>query len=242
MFGKEPVKLVDWSIWITGAALVLGVGSVLGFRLGLFGHLPALLGVAIATLIALASLPVSGYAVYTTMRSALGLDPRAAAALGAALLFVLLPFNGLHQFRSHPVLNDISTDLTDPPVFTAAASLRSGNDNPVAEKPAKPEQQKAFYKELGPIVLDLDTAAAFDRVVAEMAVMGWKISARDADAGTVEAVVTTMALGFKDDVVVRLRPEGAGTRIDMRSASRLGRSDFGANARRIKAFFAALES
>ena len=70
--------------------------------------------------------------------------------------------------------------------------------------------------------------------------MGWKIVAADSTAGRIEATATTPWFGFKDDVVVRVRPEGSGSRIDVRSVSRVGQSDVGTNARRIRAYLADL--
>ena len=66
--------------------------------------------------------------------------------------------------------------------------------------------------------------------------LGWEIIAQDEQAGTLEAVDTTTIMGFKDDIVIRISREGDSSIIDLRSVSRVGVSDLGANAKRIRAF------
>jgi uncharacterized protein (DUF1499 family) len=72
--------------------------------------------------------------------------------------------------------------------------------------------------------------------------MGWELVASDSAAGRIEATATTPWFGFKDDVVVRVRPDGSGSRIDVRSVSRVGKSDVGANAKRIRTYLADIAS
>ena len=85
-------------------------------------------------------------------------------------------------------------------------------------------------------------AASRARAAETAAGYGWEITARDESAGTIEAIATTRWFGFKDDVVIRVGASGTGSRVDMRSKSRLGRSDAGANAQRIQEFLQALQS
>jgi uncharacterized protein (DUF1499 family) len=70
--------------------------------------------------------------------------------------------------------------------------------------------------------------------------LGWEVVASDAATGRIEATATSRWFGFKDDVVVRIRPEGAGSRVDVRSMSRVGVGDLGANAERVREFLAKL--
>ena len=72
--------------------------------------------------------------------------------------------------------------------------------------------------------------------------MGWTIVAADDAAGRIEASDRSRWFGFTDDIVVRITPSGSGSRIDLRSSSRLGRSDFGVNAARIETYLAALRA
>jgi uncharacterized protein (DUF1499 family) len=100
--------------------------------------------------------------------------------------------------------------------------------------------QRRGYPDLRPAELAAPPGAAFGRALAAARAMGWEVAAADSASGRVEATATTRWFGFKDDVVVRLRPAGAGTRVDVRSASRVGQSDVGANADRIRAYLGRL--
>ena len=106
--------------------------------------------------------------------------------------------------------------------------------------PAIAAQQKKAYPDLKPAVLGVPPAQAFDRAVDAAKKQGWEIVAAVPAAGRIEATDTTRWFGFKDDVVIRVRPEGAGSRVDVRSVSRVGRGDVGTNARRIRGFLDAL--
>ena len=91
-----------------------------------------------------------------------------------------------------------------------------------------------------PAVLAMPPARAFDRALEAAKRQGWEIVAAVPGEGRIEATDTTRWFGFKDDVVVRVRPDGAGSRVDVRSVSRVGRGDVGTNARRIRGFLDAL--
>lgn len=163
---------------------------------------------------------------------------RALAAIAVVLGLVAfgLPWNFRREARAVPPIHDISTDTDDPPLFVALAE-RAGATNPSAYGgPEIARQQKAAYPDLNPIVLPDPPARAFARVLEAVKSLGWEVAATDEQNGRVEATDTTKWYGFKDDVVIRIRPEGAGSRVDVRSVSRVGRSDVGANARRIRRF------
>jgi uncharacterized protein (DUF1499 family) len=99
--------------------------------------------------------------------------------------------------------------------------------------------QRAAYPDLRPLAVDRAPADAFDSALAAAREMGWQIIATDAALGRIEATASTPWFGFNDDVVIRVTSvEGGGSRIDIRSASRIGRGDLGANARRIRAYLA----
>jgi uncharacterized protein (DUF1499 family) len=141
-----------------------------------------------------------------------------------------------------PRIHDITTDTDDPPQFVALRAVREKSPNGPeygGEKIAR--QQKAGYPDIKPLMLGEPPARAFERALAAARSMGWEIVAAIAEEGRIEATATTRWLRFKDDVVLRITPAAAGSRIDMRSKSRLGRSDLGANAKRIRAYFSALE-
>jgi len=102
-------------------------------------------------------------------------------------------------------------------------------------------KQRDAYPDLEPIRLDAPPREAFARAVGAAGALGWKIVHRDAEAGRLEAVDVTRIFRFRDDVVVRVRPADGGSVVDLRSRSRVGRGDLGANAARIRAFRDRLE-
>ncbi|HET6602856.1 MAG TPA: DUF1499 domain-containing protein [Xanthomonadaceae bacterium] len=166
-----------------------------------------------------------------------------AIALLAGLAAAALPWQMLRTARAVPPIHDISTDTVDPPAFEDVLPLRADAPNPaVYEGEAIAQQQRAAYPEVQPLTLDDPPEAAFERALAAARDMGWEIVASDPERGRIEATATTFWFGFKDDVVVRVRPEGAGARVDVRSLSRVGRSDVGANAARIRAYLDKLET
>ena len=102
------------------------------------------------------------------------------------------------------------------------------------------EIQAEFYPDIQPATLDDPPAQAFDKALAAAEAQGWEIVAAVPDEGRIEATDTTFWFGFKDDVVIRLAADGAGTRLDIRSSSRVGMGDVGANAKRIRAYLESL--
>ena len=170
-----------------------------------------------------------------------GAAPLAVAlVIGAATAWV--PWNGLQTVRSLPFIHDITTDTVDPPVFVAVLPLRADAANP-PEYPGEEvaQQQREAYPEVQPILTELGAAEAFDRAEQVARELGWEIVVTVPQEGRIEATDTTFWFGFKDDVVIRVRPTAEGSRIDIRSKSRVGRSDVGANAARIRAFIAEFE-
>jgi len=153
----------------------------------------------------------------------------AALVLGAASAAV--PLDYLHRVKTLPYINDITTDPVRPPQFSP----------PQAYQSHFAELQQIGYPHLRPLELALPPKQAFARAAQTARDRGWEITALDESAGRIEAVVTTRWFGFKDDVAIRITPAGAGSRVDMRSKSRVGRSDAGANASRIQDFLARME-
>ena len=154
------------------------------------------------------------------------------------------PAQWLLQARAAPRINDVTTDTRRPPAMVVTQQMRKGAANPAAypgESAAAP--QRAAYPDIVPIVLTVAPAEAFKRVDRVAMALGWDVVARAPAEGRLEAVDTTDWFGLQDDIVVRVRAEGTtGSRVDIRSKSRLGESDFGANARRIREFMERLRA
>jgi uncharacterized protein (DUF1499 family) len=159
-----------------------------------------------------------------------------ALAIGVATAW--FPAQWLLQARAAPRINDITSDTARPPPMVVTQQMRKGAANP----PAYPGEaaaalQRAGYPDIVPIVLALSPAEAFKHVDRVAVALGWDVVARAPADGRLEAVAITDWFGLEYDIVVRIRAEGTtGSRIDIRSKSRLGESDFGANARRIREF------
>ena len=166
----------------------------------------------------------------------------AAPALLAGLVAVGVPFEYQRRGRAVPPIHDISTDLENPPTFDAIVPLRADAPNDLERNSEVTELQRHGYPDLAPVTLPIPLDQAFDRALAAAQEAGWQIVTADKSSGRIEATDTTRWFGFKDDVVVRLTPWGAGTRVDMRSVSRIGRSDIGTNARRIRQYLDRLQS
>lgn len=161
-------------------------------------------------------------------------------ALGIVIGLVTawIPWSWKQRAERVPPIHDISTDLSDPPAFEAILPLRADAPNPSEYGgDSIALQQQEGYPDLAPLTLDSPPEAVFLRALDAAREMGWEIVESDPDRGRIEATATTAWFGFKDDVVVRIRPEqGGGSRLDVRSVSRVGRSDVGTNARRIEEY------
>ncbi|MBI3246594.1 MAG: DUF1499 domain-containing protein [Deltaproteobacteria bacterium] len=169
-------------------------------------------------------------------RSGFGL---AACGLVVSLVVVVIPLRWFQQVQRVPFIHDISTDLENPPLFVAVLPLRVGAPNPAEYGgPEVAAQQRQGYPDLAPLFLQAPLPRAFEHALATARAMGWEIVVAEAGEGRIEATTTTFWFGFKDDVVVRVLPTGSGSRIDVRSVSRVGRSDVGTNAARITAYLA----
>ncbi len=164
--------------------------------------------------------------------------------LAAATLAAGFPVGWARSGQTVPSINDITTDPVDPPAFVDVLRHRAGSPNP-PEYPgaAVAAQQRTTWPDLGPLDTPADRARVHAAAREAMTRAGWRIVGDDAEAGRLEAIATTRWLRFKDDVVVRLRSRAeGGTRLDVRSKSRIGRSDFGTNARRIRDYLSAVRA
>jgi uncharacterized protein (DUF1499 family) len=171
----------------------------------------------------------------------------------------ILAFVGMGT-SPYPPIHDITTDTVSPPAFVAVVPLREAGkaaNPPGYECPPPPADgsrgrpcgsgataaaaQATAYPDIQPVVLAAAPPQAFDRALAAARAQGWEIVASVPEEGRIEATATTFWFGFKDDVVIRVTAADAGSRLDIRSKSRVGLGDVGANAKRIRAWAAAVE-
>ncbi len=146
------------------------------------------------------------------------------------------------QAKRLPPIHDISTDTVNPPRFTAVLPLRGSSANSTEYSAAVAAEQERAYPDIVPATFDVPPRQELQTAERVARAMGWQIVAVESDPLRIEATATTLLFGFKDDVVVRITPQGGGSRVDVRSLSRVGVSDIGANAARVRTFLAKLKA
>jgi uncharacterized protein (DUF1499 family) len=230
-----------WSERIAIFAIPIAIGAVLLARSGKADPAQAVALIVIAAILAMLALAVAGVGAIDIWRNGrTGLFRLLRTGLLALLVLAGPGWLAIEAGRL-PLLNDITTDLDDPPEFSrssAALAARNGHVPPVRD-PRERERQRVAYADLRPLVLDMEAEPAFRLVLEAAQKLRWRIIEQAAPGGRsgqgrIEAIAETTLLRFQDDITIRFRPTPAGTRVDIRSASRIGRHDFGANAKRIR--------
>jgi Protein of unknown function (DUF1499) len=238
-------KVAIWSAWIGWFALAVAVLSIIIVRSGLLEIVPALATFAAALIFAGLAIVLAFGGFVVIWRQGLGGLGRALLGLFLGLLLLAYPaYLGIRAMRL-PEIADVTTDTSNPPRFDVLARLRprGRNDYP---GPSAAALQRAAYPDVVPLELDVPTKTAYDAALALVTKRKWNVvdsrsptlTRRD---GVIEAVARTPIMGFRDDVVIRISPLGQGTRIDMRSASRFGNHDLGANASRVRSLLEDLD-
>lgn len=228
-----------WTLGLTSVAcVVVGAGGAWIHLLPPFwGFIITVMGVGIA----LAGVVTSLVGVHAT-RPHKNTHGRSHALKGLALSLVTV---GIVLFPATrvsnvPRINDISTDLDNPPIFVSQATLDANRSRDMTYPGSIfAQQQQQAYPDLASLVLEEEPGAAFDRVRAALVGMDrLEIVDENREEGRIEAVQTSALFHFADDIAVRVRPFEGGSRVDVRSKSRDGRGDMGVNARRIREIFA----
>jgi uncharacterized protein (DUF1499 family) len=238
---RLPGAVAAIALVLLAVAAVLVIGAGPAYRTGL---LP--LGDAFGTLRngVYTALAAAAAGVLTVLLALM--SRRWRPAIAGALVVVCaaglasVPYTHWQRAQTVPAIHDITTDTVDPPAFQALVAARERTPNAVdypGEQVAR--QQRAAYPDIVALRLRVPLPRVRDAAVAEVRARGWHLAA--ATDSVIEATATTRWFGFEDDVVIRLREEDGHVRVDMRSASRVGRSDVGANAARIRDFLGALE-
>jgi uncharacterized protein (DUF1499 family) len=215
------------AVLFVGGMLLVQIGAVtprIGFQLHGIGNLIGPIAVLLGIGALLTTRPATG-------KAGRGLA-LAALAIGASItvLFAI----GASSAGGHPI-NDITTSLDDPPGFVALTEEPANQGRDMAYPGAEfADQQKNLYPDLAPIEVTTSVPETVGRVKAAMEGFGWEVVRADPASGTVEAMETSRIFRFVDDVVVRVRPTDHGSVVDVRSKSRDGKSDLGANAARIR--------
>ncbi len=235
----------NWLSWLALLVALSAIGLLAasgpGYRTGSIALGTALrqmltwaayLGIA-ATGLALLALKVNG------RRGSGGATMAALVALALGVASVAVPLRWQRQAQSVPPIHDITTDTITPPLFVEVAAVRREQQaaNGLDYSADVAAQQLARYPEVVPVFLAAAPDEAYSEALDLVRARGWVVVAADKGSRRIEATATTYWFGFKDDVAIRVSalPDGT-SRVDMRSVSRVGRSDVGTNAKRIRAF------
>tara|TARA_R110000868_G_scaffold47354_2_gene155441 strand:+ start:1546 stop:2289 length:744 start_codon:yes stop_codon:yes gene_type:complete len=242
---NDQSRLAIWGSRLAILALVVLLASILTLRFDLMAFRTPLMGIAVAGLVGLIALVVSLAGLVIVLRGKrAGLSTAVIGIVGA--LVAATPFTtSFVKARSVPPIHDITTDLANPPQFVAIVPLRAEAANPLdrAEPADLAAQQAKAYPALAPVALDALPGKVFEAARDVVHDMGWELVSAAPDTGLIEATATTSLLHFKDDVAIRItETDAGGSIVDLRSVSRVGMSDLGANAARIDAFIAALKA
>lgn len=222
------------------AALLLAIAGP-GTRFGLWHYGTGFLLMRGALFVGLAA-ALLALVLLVIPKTRTGSGVTLAIALLVGLAAAWVPFNGYRTATSLPFIHDITTDTANPPKFVAVVPLRANASNP-PDYPGEEvaEQQRQGYPDIQTLVLADPPAEALRKARKTAEDMGLEIVAVEPKEGRIEATATTFWFGFKDDVVIRIVADGSGSRLDMRSKSRVGGSDVGANAARIRRFMSMLK-
>ena len=222
------------------AALILGAGPAyryagldlgMAFNLLKWGSYTAIGAGAIAVIWLISAL---------VSRSAQGLVLVILGLLLAGTIYIPLKMKSMAE--AVPAIHDITTDTGNPPAFVALLEARKASKNGADYDPATAADQQKAYPEIQSFASDKPPAELFDKAKKVATDMGWEIAAAEPNEGRLEATDTTMWFGFMDDVVIRIAADGTGSKLDIRSMSRVGKSDLGKNALRIRDFLARMKA
>jgi uncharacterized protein (DUF1499 family) len=236
----DPVsRLAIWARRFAFFSLAATVLAVLIVRSGLLEVEPALATFAGALLCAVFAIVLALGAFVVIWKDGLDGAGHAFGAIAIALLLLAYPsYLGVRAYQL-PMINDVTTDPIDPPRFDVVARLRPRGTVEYAGLYAA-DLQRAAYPDIEPLLVSTTPQAAYDATMATIGKRKWRVvvdrppQAGGRRDGQIEAVARTPIMGFRDDVAVRIRPTADGARIDVRSASRYGRHDFGTNAARLR--------
>ncbi len=244
----EETRWWTWLLLVSAViAIVLLVAAPVGYKMGASPLTPSLISLALSVVVA--ALVLIGALILVVVASKSGLTGNRnllLVALGLSIVPLAVVVPQSLKGASAPPIHDVTTDTAHPPTYYRIVELRKGALNPLTYGARMPspeklaEIQRAAYPDIKPLGTSLGLAEAVARAESVLSAQGLEVVNVDPENGIVEAVATTFWFGFKDDVVVRVTPgEDTGAVVDVRSVSRVGQGDIGANAARIMKFLEA---
>lgn len=230
--GRAAMTLLDW------LGLAAAIAFVLGPLLAWLRAIPALPAFYLFTFGGLLSV-LAGVSALVQAARGRGFGAGRTAALLAGMVFVVTAATQ----SGGPMTNDFTTDLEEPPTFENALTLPQNAGRDMAYDPGFAAEQRKCCGDLASVEIPMPPGEAFQLALeAARGMAGWKVLWDDSASGRIEAVAMTPVFGFEDDIAIRVRGQDSGSRLDIRSKSRDGRGDIGANAARIRAYVATVEA
>ena len=240
--GNTAWLMAQVSLAIAIADAIAGLFAGIGYRLDLWdyrdgiGALPYVFWLAVGTAAVALIAVIVGFVV-----NRLGAVVVGGLALAIAATTAYIPWNLRQIIRSVPPIHDITTDTENPPQFVHITGTRRKTDHPLSyDGPETAALQKKGYPDIAPVILKVPADKVFEAARQVLVGMGLEVIDAEPIQGRIEATDRSLLFGFEDDVVLRIVPGPQGTKVDMRSKSRVGRSDLGINAGRIREFEAGL--
>jgi hypothetical protein len=243
-YQSEPVSsLASWARNLAVFSVVAVVVSIAIVRFGFLEIKPAL-----ATFFG--ALACAGLSILVGLAAFVAIWQNGSRGMSRILLALLIdavvlayPAYLAVQYRKLPAIHDITTDPIDPPRFEALARLRTGDGANTAVYAGlySAEQQRLYYPDIETVELEIPVQQAFDVALQLVTKRKWLVIDERAPQpprriGRIEAVARTPIMGFREDVSIRVTPDGEGSRVDIRSSSRYFESDLGSNAARVTKF------
>jgi uncharacterized protein (DUF1499 family) len=240
-YQTEPVSSL--ASWARRLAIFAGVAAVVSIIIVRFGFLEV--RPALATFFG--ALACAGLSILVGLAAFVAIWQNGSRGMSRILLAMLIdvailayPAYLAYQYRKLPAIHDITTDPIDPPRFDALARLRAsdGANTAVYAGLYSAELQRAAYPDIEPVDLDVPVQRAYEVTLALVTKRKWLVIDERAPQlprriGRIEAVARTPIMGFREDVSIRITPDGDGSRVDIRSSSRYFESDLGSNASRV---------
>jgi uncharacterized protein DUF1499 len=241
-YQTEPVSaLATWSRNLAVFSVIAVLVSIIIVRFGFLEIKPAM-----ATFFG--GLAVAGLSILVGLGAFASIWQNGSRGMGRILLALLInalvlayPAYLALQYRKLPKIYDITTDPIDPPRFEALARLRAGEgaNSAVYAGLYSAEQQRTAYPDIETVELELPAPRAYDVVLQLVNKRKWRIvderPPQPRREGHIEAIAQTLIMGFREDVVIRIKADGEDSRVDIRSSSRFFDSDLGSNAKRVAA-------
>jgi uncharacterized protein (DUF1499 family) len=242
---NEQSRFAAWGLRIGVAAVVIVAAVIALAHFEIIPSKLAIAGIALSALVGLVAALVSLVGIVVTLAGRKSGTLVAIVGLAIGLAAAVPVGTTMVKGSKVPRIHDITTDLSNPPQFVAIAKIREETHAPNSlDRLAPPnlaDLQKAAYPDLVALDVAEQPGKVYEAAEAVAKDMGWEIVAATPETGLIEATDTTKLIHFKDDIAVRVTEKDGGAAVDVRSVSRIGMSDLGVNAARIRAYLAALK-